>query len=65
MNGYHMSALAETRLASQRDEADRQRLVASPKASRDDSASYQPARLWRASLHAMLRRAVPRLETTR
>ena len=65
MNGYNMSALAEARLASQRDEADRQRLVASPKASRDDPASYQPARLWPARLQALLRRAVPRLETTR
>jgi len=42
MNDYHMTALADTRLAVQRDEADRQRLVDSaPTAPRPTPAAPQ------------------------
>ena len=54
MHEYHMRALADARLVSQRDEADRQRLATSSSIASGVSTGTLPARHRRMSLFALL-----------
>lgn len=65
MNDCHMRALADARMVSQRDEADRHRIAYSSSIAPDASAVARPARDRRSSFLAQLSRAIPGLEASR
>jgi hypothetical protein len=65
MHDHHMRALAEARLVSQRDEADRQRLATSSWIERGALGTTRPPRNRRMHFLALLSRTIPGLETSR
>ena len=65
MHEYHMRALADARLVSQRDEADRQRLATSSPIASGAYTGILPARHRRLSLFTLLSRTIPGLATSR